>query len=128
MIYLDSSVAMAQLLAEDRIPPPRLWQENLVASRLLEYELWARINARGLAVTHGELVRQLIGKLPLLELSPAVLERALEPFPSDVRTLDALHLASMEFLRKNGQRLSLASYDGRMLRCARLLDIPIYEI
>lgn len=40
MIYLDTSVALAHLLAEDRRPPEALWDETLVSSRLLEYELW----------------------------------------------------------------------------------------
>lgn len=128
MIYLDTSVALAQLLSEDRLPPARLWDEPLVCSRLLEYELWNRIHARDLTATHGELTRQLIGRVALLELSSPVLARALEPFPSPVGTLDALHLASLEFLRERGQALSLASYDERMVACAKLLDIPIYSL
>ena len=56
MIYLDTSVALAQLLAEDRIPPSTLWQEELVSSRLLEYEIWTRINALELTRSHGEFV------------------------------------------------------------------------
>jgi len=39
VIYLDTSVALAQLLSEDRLPPDRLWSETLVSSRLLEYEI-----------------------------------------------------------------------------------------
>ena len=39
MIYLDTSVVLAQLLAEDRIPPAGLWRQSLVSSRLLQYEL-----------------------------------------------------------------------------------------
>jgi hypothetical protein len=39
VIYLDTSVALAEILAEDRKPPESLWAETLVASRLLEYEL-----------------------------------------------------------------------------------------
>jgi hypothetical protein len=128
MIYIDTSVALAQLLAEDRMPPIRLWQETLVASRLLIYELWTRIHARRLAESHGELARQLAGRIALLELTPAVLARALEPFPAPVRTLDALHLASLEFLRNNGQKVELASYDEKMIRCARLLHIPICKL
>ena len=128
MIYLDTSVALAQLLSEDRLPPIRLWNEPLVSSRLLEYELWNRIHARDLTATHAELARQLIGRIALLELSPPVLARALEPFPSPVRTLDALHLASLEFLRERGQAISLASYDERMIACARSLGIPIYSL
>jgi predicted nucleic acid-binding protein len=42
MIYLDTSVALAHLLGETRRPPTALWQQALVSSRLLEYELWAQ--------------------------------------------------------------------------------------
>lgn len=128
MIYLDTSVALAHLLAEDREPPERLWVEPLIASRLIEYEMWTRIHARKLARSHADEVRALLGRLALLELSPPVLARALEPFPKPVRTLDALHLASMEFLRNQGQSVTLASYDGRLVTAARALRIPIYKL
>lgn len=125
MIYLDTSVALAQLLAEDRSPPPSLWRELLVSSRLLEYEVWTRIHARGLAASHAEPARLLIGRVALLELAAPVLARALEPFPLPVRTLDALHLASIEFLRGQGQKLRLASYDERLTTAARRMGIPL---
>ena len=66
MIYLDTSVALAHLLAEDRRPPDSLWRQPLVASRLLEYELWVRINARGLGASHGEPARRLVERLAIL--------------------------------------------------------------
>lgn len=121
MIYLDTSVALAQLFAEDRRPPDALWSETLVSSRLLEYELWTRVNARGLARSHDEQVRGLLGRIAFLELSRPVLARALEPFAKVVRTLDALHLASMDFLRQQGQEVRLASYDERLVAAARQL-------
>lgn len=123
MIYLDTSVTLAQLLSEDRRPPAALWRETLVSSRLLEYELWTRIHARGLSRSHGELVRLLLGRVALLELSRPVLARALDGFPAPVRTLDALHLASMQFLREQGQEVRLASYDDRMVRVAQRLGV-----
>ncbi|MCC6196177.1 MAG: PIN domain-containing protein [Burkholderiales bacterium] len=128
MIYVDTSVALAHLLAEDRRPPASLWRESLIASRLLEYELWVRIHARGLARSHGEAARQLLDRIALVELAPTVLARALEPFPAPVRTLDALHLASIEFVRSQRQRVSLASYDDRMLAAARRLRIPLAPV
>ena len=128
MIYLDTSVALAHLLAEDRVPPERLWQEDLISSRLLEYEIWTRIHARKLTRSHGDGARSLLNRIALVELSPPVLLRALEPFRNPVRTLDALHLASMDFLRKQGQRISIASYDGRLTDAARALRIPIYKL
>lgn len=128
MIYLDASVALAHLLTEDRLPPEGLWQESLISSRLLEYEIWTRIHARKLTRSHGDEVRTLLARVALLELAPPVLARALEPFPASVRTLDALHLASIEFLRKQGQNITLASYDTRLVDAARAQRIPIYEL
>lgn len=124
MIYLDTSVALAQLFAEDRQPPEDLWQERLTTSRLLQYEVWARVHARRLEAPHGEKVRQLLDGIAYIELTPLVLARALEPFPVAVRTLDALHLATMDFIRSQGQAIELASYDARLLTAARALRIP----
>jgi predicted nucleic acid-binding protein len=128
MIYLDTSVALAQLFAEDRQPPAALWQQPLVSSRLLEYELWTRVNARGLAETYDEHIRGLLGRVAFLELARPVLERALESFPLAVRTLDALHLASMDFLRRQGQQVMLASYDDRLVGVAQRMKLGIFEL
>ncbi|HWP56936.1 MAG TPA: PIN domain-containing protein [Candidatus Acidoferrales bacterium] len=128
MIYLDTSVALAHLLAEDCAPPEALWREPLISSRLIEYEIWVRIHARNLVRSHAEDARALLGRLAFIELSPPVLARALEPFPKPVRTLDALHLASMDFLRRQGQPVTLASYDARLITCARALRFPLYKL
>lgn len=128
MIYLDTSVALAQLLAEDRRPPSSLWEETLVSSRLLEYELWSRVHGRGLGESHGEAVRGLLGRVATLELVEEVVGRARQPFPTSVRTLDALHLASLEFIRSHGEPVLLASYDARMVESARALGIEILPL
>ena len=125
MIYVDTSVALAHLLAEDREPPAALWEEELVASRLLTYELWTRLHARDLARSHGDVARRLISRVGLLELSPEVLERALQPFPTPVRTLDALHLASVSFLTERGFDAVLATYDERLRGAAEAMGIAI---
>ena len=128
MIYLDTSVALAHLLAEDRSPPEKLWQETLISSRLLEYEVWTRIHARNLTRSHADEVRSLLNRIAFIELSLPVLTRALEPFPKPVRTLDALHLASMDFLYRQGQAIALASYDSRLTAAARALRLPLYKL
>jgi predicted nucleic acid-binding protein len=124
VIYLDASVALAQLFAEDRQPSEELWREPLTASRLLQYEVWTRVHARRLEAQYGEKVRDLLDSITYIELTPPVLARALEPFPLPVRTLDALHLATMDILRGHGQAVELASYDTRLLEAARALRIP----
>ena len=128
MIYLDTSVALAHLLAEDRHPPDALWDETLVSSRLLEYEAWIRVNARGLGGSHGEALREILARVALVEMVPPVLARALEAYPVPVRTLDALHLATIDWLRAQGQRVALASYDERLLASARALDVAIFGL
>ncbi|MGH7714315.1 MAG: PIN domain-containing protein [Gemmatimonadaceae bacterium] len=128
LIYLDTSVALAHLLAEDHTPPESLWDETLVSSRLLEYEMWSRLNARDLATSHGEHARELLQRVALLELASPVLARALEPFPTPVRTLEALHLASIEFLRSQRQDVTLATYDVRLAAIASKLRIPMFAL
>jgi predicted nucleic acid-binding protein len=128
VIYLDSSVALAHLLTDDHKAPESIWQQPIVSSRLLEYEVWNRIHARNLAGALGEQVRALMGRVAFIELAPPVLTRALEPFPVSVRTLDALHLASMEYLRRLRQTAALASFDHRLVAAARSLGMPIFEL
>ncbi|HEY3355869.1 MAG TPA: PIN domain-containing protein [Polyangia bacterium] len=128
MIYLDTSVALAELFAEDRKPPASLWQGPLISSRLLEYELFTRVHALGHTASHAEAARDLLTHVSFLELHPLALARALDPFPQPVRTLDALHLASLVFLRSRGMKLSLATYDRRMLATAHALKIPLHRL
>lgn len=128
MIYLDSSVLIAHLLAEDRRPPEVLWSQPLTSSRLLEYEVWTRVHARELGERLGEGVRLLVGRLALLGLERPVLARAREPFPRPVRTLDAIHLASADFLRDQGQQVTLATYDSRMREAARDMGFELYSL
>jgi predicted nucleic acid-binding protein len=128
LIYIDSSVALAYLLAEDRSPSPALWQERLISSRLLQFEVWARIHARGLTHSHSQLVELLLKRIPFLEMAPAVLTRALKPFPKPIRTLDALHLASADFLRTRGEPVTIASYDDRLIEAAQLMGFSLADI
>ena len=128
MIYIDTSVALAELLAEDRRPDPKIWKQSLVSSRLLQYEVWTRLHARTLASSHGDAARELLGGVAFLELAPEVLARALDPLPGTTRTLDALHVASIEFLRSQRLPIELATFDGRMTTIARKLGIPLTSL
>lgn len=128
MIYLDTSVVLARLFAEGRSPPDAFWSNTFVSSRLLEFEVFNRVHARGAEPSHAADARHFVDRVNLLELSPRVLARALLPFPLPVRTLDALHLATMDFLRGQGQTLELASYDRRLATAAKLLGFPLTQV
>jgi len=123
VIYLDSSVVLAELLMEDRRPPIGLWDDLAVSSALLRYEVWNRIDARALASTRGGDVRLLLSRVVLFDLRADILDRALRPFPTALRTLDSLHLATADYLRGQGREIALASYDQRLLAAARALGI-----
>ncbi|HTG36428.1 MAG TPA: PIN domain-containing protein [Thermoanaerobaculia bacterium] len=108
--------------------PASLWEEQLISSRLLQYEVWARIHAYKLTESHSEAVTALLQRVALVEMVLAVLARALEPFPRPVRTFDALHLASADFIRSQGEAVSIASYDDRLLGAARELGFVIAKV
>jgi predicted nucleic acid-binding protein len=128
VIYLDSSVVLAQLFAEDRSVPEALAEVALISSRLLEYEVWNHLHARGFSLSHEREARTLIDRITLMDLTPSVLVRALAPLPIRVRTLDALHLATVVYLCERGDTVELASFDRRMLDAARALDVSIYPM
>jgi hypothetical protein len=45
-----------------------------------------------------------------------------------VRTLDAIHLASVEFLRSRRIEVKLATYDRKMSSAAARLKIPMWAL
>lgn len=118
MIYLDTSVALAQILTEATRAPSGFWDSTLTASRLLHYEVWNRLHARNASRYRHERARHVLARVALIDMSHDVLARGLRPYPVQVRTLDGLHLATMEFLRSRGQDVELASYDTRLLAAA----------
>ena len=61
-------------------------------------------------------------------MSPLVLTRALQAYPVPVRTLDSLHLASVDHLRRQGQTVELATYDRRMADAAGAMGIPLCDL
>lgn len=128
MIYVDTSVVLAQVFAEDRIPRPALWREALVSSRLLEYELWTRMRARRVPAQGVDAVRELLGRIALLDLSRELVSRVIEPFPVPLRTLDALHLASVHFLAEQGVDVRIATYDERMVTAAKALGFGVFRL
>jgi hypothetical protein len=127
MIYLDSSVVLAHFLVETQRLPDRTWDQPLTSSRLLEYETWTRLHAKGVGRSLRPAVLDLFARIVFIDLAENILARARDPFPVHVRTLDGLHLATIEFLRANGDFIELATFDTRMISAARALEIAIYQ-
>ena len=128
LVYLDTSLVLAELLDESRRPPTSLWSQSLVTSRLLQYEVCVRLNDRKVSRETWDLCREIFDGITFIELLPAVLARSLEPFPKFARTLDAMHLSTALFVSGQGPKLSVAAYDQRFIQCAQALDVPVYDL
>ena len=126
--YVDSSVVLADLLQEPRRPAPEFWSGELTTSRLTEYEVYSRLHRQGHSEPRLARAAELIGVPLTLDLSPEVLERARHPFPVPLRTLDALHLASADWLRREGFTVEFATYDARLRQAALVMGFPVVEM
>jgi len=127
MTYIDTSVVLAHILAEDRQPPTALWDDVLVASELVEYETWVRLNRLGLTDSHREVADATLGRLRFVAMAPEVLARARRLFPVPIRTLDALHLATAVYLAGMGE-VAMATYDERLGAAASALGLGRYPL
>jgi predicted nucleic acid-binding protein len=81
----------------------------------LEREL-ARRRATTLTVLSG---------FELIRLNRAVLERAAEPFPMRIRTLDAIHVASALLVRARYPALRFATHDEDLAAAAAAEGLPV---
>ena len=100
--YVDASVLLRVALAQPNVLPewPRI--RRGVASTLVMTEslrtldrlrLRAGLTDTEVAERRG-IVLTLVGSLELVDVDPIVLERAAQPMPTELGTLDAIHLAT----------------------------------
>ncbi len=125
MIYLDTSVALAQILSENRHPPDPFWTNAFVSSRLIQYEIWTRLNGVGSSKAHRQRALELLNLIGVLEMSPEILESIVDGGLPPVRTLDAIHLATMKWMLDERMAFELATYDVRLAIAARTLGINV---
>ncbi len=125
MIYLDTSAAAKALIAEPESEGIRALfadEHELIASRLLAVELNAVVDRRGLSAVHA---RQLLDRVALASMTDAVAQRAID-LRSGLRTLDALHLATM--LTLGPIVTSLLSFDTELNEAALTHGIPLHPL
>lgn len=126
--YVDSSVLLRVVLAQaDRLGA---WSSIQVAvtSALTEVECLRTLDRRfrqglldpeDLADRRG-LVLRLLERMDRVDVSPAVLRRAADPFPTPLGTLDAIHLATAILWREGRTEAPvLATHDGQLATAAR---------
>ena len=120
--YLDSSAIVKLVIAEPQSPALR---HHLRRRRPLVSSALARTEVLRALVPQGELgvtrARAVLARIELVRLNGRLLSAAGELLPAELRSLDAIHLATAQEIGSDlGQ---LVTYDDRMLSAARLLGI-----
>lgn len=126
MIYLDTSAFLKLVWAEAETPALRRMlgersDEHAVSSTLLAVETRrAAIRQGGGAVPRADLA---LAKVGLIEMSRAVAESAGRLPDPNLRSLDAIHLATALLLE--GSVSTFVTYDKRLGTVAESLGLPV---
>lgn len=134
--YLDSSVLLRSVLGDGR----RLSEWSRIASastsEITRVEC-LRVLDR-LRITKGmgdrELARrratmlQLLDGLEMIRLNRAVLARAADAFPTQIRTLDAVHLASALILSTRERAIRFATHDEELGLAAEAVGFRVIGV
>jgi predicted nucleic acid-binding protein len=71
----------------------------------------------------------LVGSLELVEVDANVLERAAQPMPTELGTLDAIHLATALLWKEMTQLdLVMATHDGALALGAQAHGLPVVGV
>ena len=63
-----------------------------------------------------------------MKIDDAALERAADPFPTTLGSLDAVHLATALLLRARVDDLCLATHDPELATAARAVGLDVYGV
>lgn len=132
-VYVDSSVLLRVVLNERGAL--REWRRirRPIASELIRLECRrtidrARIRERlgdEAVAQHREAVLGLLDAFDMVPLDGVVLERAAEPFPTLLGSLDAIHLATALLVRVQVEDLYFATHDGELATAARAMGFKV---
>jgi predicted nucleic acid-binding protein len=132
--YIDASVLLRIALSQPH--PLREWSriERGVSSALIRTESLRTLDRvrRHAALSDAAMAERratlhaLLDALELIEIDSGILERAAQPLPTDVGTLDAIHLASaLLFQETTGCPLVMATHDGALGLAARAHGLSV---
>ena len=131
--YVDASVLLRVVFGEPNALGTWLRIGRAVSSELIRIEalrtldrkrLRDRLDDRAVAERRAEIL-EAIDAFELVRLDAAILERAAEPFPTSLGTLDALHLATALVVRDQVDDLVLATHDESLGLAARAMGFSV---
>jgi predicted nucleic acid-binding protein len=130
--YVDASVLLRIVFGEpDPLPG---WRElNPVSSALIRVECLRVIERARLTLRTDDeqSARQRVDVLDamttfrLAAVTPSILDRAADPFPTSIGTLDALHLATALEWRTIYPDLAVATHDRELATAARAVGFAV---
>ena len=135
-LYVDTSVLLRVVLGErGRL---REWSrsERWISSELVRLEclrtidrarVRLRLADRAVSARRAAILEHLRA-FELVGLQAPVLERAADPFPTSLGTLDAIHLASALFARDRYSDLVLATHDEELAIAAEAMGFDVVGI
>ena len=136
-VYAESSAVLAWLLDEPSAPAVRrlLGEAEIIVTSDLTVIECDRVLLRAVALkelTEAEAadrrahLQTAVVHWQVLRIAGEIVDRARQPFPGDpIRTLDAVHLASLLVARSAVVGLRLLSLDERVRQAARLLGVTV---
>ncbi len=123
--YLDASVLRRIALGQSDVLPEWPCIGQGVSSTL---RLRTRFADADLARRRA-IMLQLIATLELVEIDSAVLDRASQPMPTELGTLDAIHLATALLWRDmTGEPLLMATHDGALAVAAQAHGVAVVGV
>lgn len=125
MIYADASVTVATVLSESRRPPDEFWTSRVVASRLTDLETRVRVARHGQSARHQQAIDFVTSRLLLVEIDRDSVGLLYREIPTGLRTLDAIHLATLAHLNSGLRRVPLATYDRRLAAAAHAMGFQV---
>jgi predicted nucleic acid-binding protein len=135
-VYVDASVLLRVVLAEGG--GLREWRKisRPIASQLIQLECLRTVDRARLryqlddarvAEQRASVLEQL-ERFDLVSIQAAVLERAAEPFPTALGSLDALHLATAILVRPQIENLHFATHDHELGIAARAVGFRVFGL
>ena len=126
MIYLDTSAAAKLVISERETEALRAWcaahaQAQFVTSALTTVELLRA--CRRLTRSSVAQAESLLATMDLIPIDRPVLVAAAAQEPAELRSLDAIHVASARSL--GAEVTAFVTYDHRLARAAAALDLPV---
>jgi predicted nucleic acid-binding protein len=131
--YVDSSVILRLILGEPGSLSTWGQVQRALSSELTRLECLRTIDRARLrlSLVDHEVARlradvlDLTSKMTLVDLDRTVLSRASEPFPTSLRSLDAIHLASADLSRGQVDGLRFATHDVELATAALSLGFDV---